>query len=62
MRDQKKFAFIEVNDGSSLTGIQVVAEASIDTYADVLKLTTGAAVEICGYSLNLHVSSGSYQS
>jgi asparaginyl-tRNA synthetase len=29
VRDQKKFSFIEVNDGSSLTGIQCVAEADI---------------------------------
>ena len=31
VRDQKKFACIEVNDGSSLTGIQCVADESIDS-------------------------------
>lgn len=48
VRDQKKFAFIEVNDGSSLSGIQTVAESEISTFGAVSKLTTGAAVEIVG--------------
>ena len=48
VRDQKKFAFIEVNDGSSLTGIQVVAASEIESYNEVGKLTTGASVEILG--------------
>lgn len=48
VRDQKKFSFIEINDGSSLSGIQIVAESNIDTYSEVLKLTTGAAAEITG--------------
>jgi asparaginyl-tRNA synthetase len=47
-RDQKKFSFIEVNDGSSLTGIQVVAEESLPSYQEVKRFTTGAAVEIQG--------------
>ena len=49
VRDQKKFSFIEVNDGSSLTGIQCVAEADIASYSEVEKLSTGAAVEIVGH-------------
>jgi len=48
VRDQKKFSFIEVNDGSSLAGLQCVAEAEIPTYAQVAKFSTGAAVEITG--------------
>lgn len=48
IRDQKKFAFIEVNDGSSLQSLQVVADADIETYSEVTKLTTGAAVDIEG--------------
>ena len=48
VRDQKKFAFIEVNDGSSLTGIQCVAEAEIPTYSAMATFSTGAAVEIVG--------------
>lgn len=49
LRDQKKFSFIEVNDGSSLTGIQVVAEADISSYGEIEKFSTGAAVEVLGF-------------
>lgn len=49
LRDQKKFAFIELNDGSSLSNIQVIANADLDNYNDVVdKATTGAAVEVEG--------------
>ena len=48
IRDQKQFSFIEVNDGSQLQGVQVIADATLSTYDDVMKLTTGAAVEIEG--------------
>jgi asparaginyl-tRNA synthetase len=48
VREQKNFAFVEVNDGSSLTGMQVLVDASLDTYAEVSKLATGAAVEVEG--------------
>ena len=48
VRDQKKFAFINLNDGSNLSGIQVVAPGEIETYAEISKLTTGAAIEIIG--------------
>lgn len=47
-RDQKKFSFIEVNDGSTLQGIQVVAEESLASYGEVKMFSTGAAVEIRG--------------
>lgn len=48
VRDQKKFSFIEVNDGSTLRNMQVIADSNITTYDQVLALTTGAAVEIYG--------------
>lgn len=48
VRDQKKFSFIEINDGSTLKGIQAVAGSEIPTYDAVGKLTTGAAAEIVG--------------
>jgi len=35
VRDQKKFAFIEVNDGSTLSGIQAVADAEIPTFSEI---------------------------
>ena len=48
LRDQKQFAFIAVNDGSSLTDIQAVAQSDIESYSELKKFTTGAAVEITG--------------
>uniref|UniRef100_A0A7S4D5P5 asparagine--tRNA ligase n=1 Tax=Heterosigma akashiwo TaxID=2829 RepID=A0A7S4D5P5_HETAK len=47
-RDQKAFTFIEVNDGSCMKGLQVVAKAEIDSYEEVKKLTTGCAVAVRG--------------
>lgn len=50
VRDQKSFAFIEVNDGSTLGNLQVIVDASIPDYSEVLpKLTTGASVVISGH-------------
>jgi asparaginyl-tRNA synthetase len=42
-RDSKGFSFIEVNDGSSLKNIQVVADEKLPNYEDVKKLTTGSS-------------------
>jgi len=47
-RDQKAFTFIEVNDGSCMKGLQVVAKAEIGSYEEVKKLTTGCAVAVRG--------------
>ncbi len=49
VRDQKSFTFIEVNDGSTLGNLQVIADANIPGYSEALKdLTTGASVIISG--------------
>ena len=47
-RDSKKFSFIEINDGSCLKNIQVIADQSIPDYDQIKKLTIGSAVEIKG--------------
>ncbi len=48
-RDLKGFAFIEVNDGSSLANLQVVMNPELPDYEALLKkLNTGAAVEVTG--------------
>jgi asparaginyl-tRNA synthetase len=47
-RDAKGFSFIELNDGSSVKNLQVIADATLPNYADVQKLTTGASVAIRG--------------
>lgn len=49
VRDQKSFAFIEVNDGSTLGNLQIIADANIPDYSETIsKLTTGASVVISG--------------
>ncbi|MDY6936443.1 MAG: asparagine--tRNA ligase [Cyanobacteriota bacterium] len=49
VRELKDFAFMEVNDGSSLANLQVVLEADLPNFGDILKqLSTGASVEVTG--------------
>jgi asparaginyl-tRNA synthetase len=48
-RESKKFAFIEVNDGSALANLQVILDPKLDHYETVLgQLNTGASVAITG--------------
>jgi len=47
-RDSKGFSFIEINDGSCLANIQVIADHGLDNYNDILKLSTGSAVAVTG--------------
>lgn len=49
VRNQKQFTFIEVNDGSTLSNIQVVATPSLTNYDDIVThLSTGSSVAISG--------------
>ena len=47
-RDSKDFSFIEINDGSCLKNIQVIAKENLSNYDEVKKLTTGSSVSIKG--------------
>jgi asparaginyl-tRNA synthetase len=48
-REQKEFSFVEVNDGSSLAGLQVVINQDLPGYGDLIRqINTGASVEISG--------------
>lgn len=48
-RELKGFAFIEVNDGSSLASLQVVINEDLPNSDEILKkLNTGASVEVTG--------------
>src|SRR5262245_48271438 len=49
-RDSKGgFSFIEVNDGSSLAGLQIIADGSLPNYeTEVKHLTAGSSVAIEG--------------
>ena len=49
VRDQKNFGFIELNDGSSFKGLQVVIERQfLPNYDEAAKLNVGAALIITG--------------
>ena len=47
-RDAKTFAFLELNDGTCLDNLQIVADAGIPGYTVLAKITTGASIEVCG--------------
>jgi asparaginyl-tRNA synthetase len=47
-RDSKTFSFIELNDGSSLRSLQIIANDTLLNYAEIQRLTTGAALAVHG--------------
>ncbi len=57
-RDAKTFSFIELNDGSCLANIQVIADDQLDNYDSVKKLSTGSSVCVRG---TMHDSPGKGQ-
>jgi asparaginyl-tRNA synthetase len=49
VRIQKNFTFIEINDGSTLSNLQVIADQTLPNYSTlILEATTGASVAIKG--------------
>lgn len=47
-RDSKAFSFLEINDGTCLANLQVVADAGIPGSDELAAMGTGASVEVCG--------------
>ncbi|MBA4366472.1 MAG: asparagine--tRNA ligase [Desulfobacterium sp.] len=47
-RESKDFSFLEVNDGSCLKNIQIVADTTLSNYSEIEKITTGSAVSVSG--------------
>lgn len=47
-RDSKGLSFINLNDGSNQAGIQVIVDGSLEHYAEILKLNSGASIEVIG--------------
>src|SRR6058998_2021884 len=47
-RDSKDFSFIELNDGSSLRNLQIIARNTLPNYPEVQQLTTGASLKVTG--------------
>lgn len=48
IRDQKTFGFMELNDGSSFKGIQVVYDDKLENFSDISKFTIYSSVEVEG--------------
>jgi len=49
VRAQKEFSFIELNDGSTLSGVQAVLASDVDEYEKIIRdLSTGVSLEIEG--------------
>jgi len=58
-RDAKGFSFIEVNDGSGLRNLQVIAQNTLPNYSALQRLTTGSSIRARGA---LNASQGKGQS
>ncbi|MDR1913808.1 MAG: asparagine--tRNA ligase [Clostridiales bacterium] len=48
VRDNKSFAFIELNDGTFFKSLQVIADMELDNFQDIVKLGVGSAVTVEG--------------
>lgn len=49
VREQKTFCFVELNDGSTLSNLQIVVESTLPDYAELVKqLSTGASIRATG--------------
>jgi len=53
-RDSKDFSFIELNDGSSLRNLQIIARNTLPNYADVQRLATGTSISVRGALVASH--------
>ena len=48
-RDAKDFSFLELNDGSCLANLQIIASVALTNYKDIIpNLHTGCSLKICG--------------
>src|SRR5881398_3124477 len=47
-RDSKDFSFIELNDGSTLRNLQIIAKNTLPNYPAVQRLATGASISVTG--------------
>src|SRR5438045_4460257 len=47
-RDSKDFSFIELNDGSCLRNLQIIAKNSLPNYTEIQHLITGGSIAVHG--------------
>jgi asparaginyl-tRNA synthetase len=48
LRQSKKFSFLVLNDGTTQKDLQIIVDANLSNYEEVIKLTMGSSVEIEG--------------
>ncbi len=48
IRHSNKFGFIELNDGTYFSNLQIVFEATLDNFSEITKYKTGAAISVSG--------------
>ncbi len=47
-RDSSNFSFLEINDGSCLENIQIIADNTLSNYSKIITLTTGSSLSVTG--------------
>ena len=47
-RDAKDFSFIELNDGSSLKNLQIIAKNNLPNYNEIKTVSTGSSIAVTG--------------
>jgi len=45
---QKKFGFINFNDGSAFSGVQIVYADHLENFEEIQKLNVGTSIEVVG--------------
>lgn len=48
IRDQKKFGFIELNDGSFFKGLQIVFEDNLENFEEISRLSISSTIKVRG--------------
>lgn len=48
LRDQKKFGFIELNDGSFFNGLQIVYEEGLENFDEVSRISISSSIKVWG--------------
>ncbi|MGL4687125.1 MAG: asparagine--tRNA ligase [Fusobacteriaceae bacterium] len=48
LRDQKKFGFIELNDGSFFNGVQVVFNENLENFQEIAHLSISSSIKVIG--------------
>lgn len=60
-RDAKDFSFIELNDGSCLKNIQIIANNTLNNYEEIKKITTGSSLSVTGKLIDSKGGSQKYE-